>query len=188
MGERQLEPHGSPVAGAAGRSPTSTSTTSWNARRCGRSDRARAASYDCDDFKRAQIPIPKHYVHPDHIDVGAAVPDMGNHLIDAKSPELVTKGTVFTHTFIFGAYDGHVSFYEPMITRAYLESHSTCACRSSNHRHGKSKATIRPNTASGIWPRMRYTVSLEFVHRPAGEAARLYGAPAQSPGGYYGSR
>ena len=22
----------------------------------------------------------------------------------------------------FGAYDGHVSFYEPMITRAYLES------------------------------------------------------------------
>ena len=46
----------------------------------------------CDDFKRAQIPIPKHYVHPDHIDVGAAVPDMGNHLIDSKSPELVTAG------------------------------------------------------------------------------------------------
>ena len=60
-------------------------------------------------------------MHPDHIDVGAAVPDMGNHLIDSKSPELVTKGTIFTHTFIFGAYDGHVSFYEPMITRAYLE-------------------------------------------------------------------
>ena len=39
----------------------------------------------CDDFKRAQIPIPRHYVHPDHIDVGAAVPDMGNHLIDLTS-------------------------------------------------------------------------------------------------------
>ena len=60
--------------------------------------------------------MPARYVHADHIDVGAAVPDMGNHLIDAKSPELVSQGQVFTHTFIFGAYDGHVIFYEPMIT------------------------------------------------------------------------
>jgi hypothetical protein len=33
---------------------------------------------DCDDFKRAQTPVPARYVHADHIDVGAAVPDMGN--------------------------------------------------------------------------------------------------------------
>ena len=45
---------------------------------------------DCDDFKRAQTPVPARYVHADHIDVGAAVPDMGNHLIDAKSPELAS--------------------------------------------------------------------------------------------------
>ena len=37
---------------------------------------------DCDDLKRAQTPVPARYVHADHIDVGAAVPDMGNHLID----------------------------------------------------------------------------------------------------------
>jgi hypothetical protein len=43
----------------------------------------------CDDFKRAQVRVPAGYVHADHIDVGAAVPDMGNHLIDSKSPELV---------------------------------------------------------------------------------------------------
>jgi hypothetical protein len=77
---------------------------------------------DCDDFKRAQTPVPARYVHADHIDVGAAVPDMGNHLIDSKSPELVAAGQAFTHTFIFGAYDGHVTFYEPMITLAYLQT------------------------------------------------------------------
>jgi hypothetical protein len=82
---------------------------------------------DCDDFKRAQTPVPARYVHADHIDVGAAVPDMGNHLIDSKSPELVSQGQVFTHTFIFGAYDGHVIFYEPMITLPYLQSRpDTC--------------------------------------------------------------
>jgi hypothetical protein len=77
---------------------------------------------DCDDFKRAQTPVPARYVHADHIDVGAAVPDMGNHLIDSQSPELVVEGREFTRTFIFGAYDGHVIFYEPMITLAYLQS------------------------------------------------------------------
>ena len=74
----------------------------------------------CDDFKRAQKPVPAKYVHADHIDVGAAVPDMGNHLVNSKSPELAKGGPKFTHTFIYGAYDGHVTFYEPMITHAYL--------------------------------------------------------------------
>ncbi|MCZ6838612.1 MAG: hypothetical protein O7G13_04990 [Alphaproteobacteria bacterium] len=75
---------------------------------------------DCEDFKRAQIPVPKQLVHADHIDVGAAVPDMGNHLINKMAPELAPKGPKFTHTFIFGAYDGDVTFYEPMITRVFL--------------------------------------------------------------------
>ena len=83
---------------------------------------------DCDDFARAQVPVPPQFLHPDHIDVGAAVPDMGNHLIDSKTPELAPGGPPFTHTFIFGAYDGQITFYEPMITLAYLESRpDTCA-------------------------------------------------------------
>ena len=77
---------------------------------------------DCEDFKRATKPVPAKYVHRDHINVGAAVPDMGNHLIDKKSPELAKSGPKFTHTFIFGAYDSNITFYEPMITRAYLAS------------------------------------------------------------------
>ena len=124
---------------------------------------------DCEDFKRAQKPVPAKYLHADHIDVGAAVPDMGNHLIDSKSPELVPGGPPFTHTFIYGAYDGHVTFYEPMITHAYLAGKpSMCAdlkLPRAWERAGSypTKYCIRHNAGEG-----RYTVSLEsFVHRSA---------------------
>lgn len=47
-------------------------------------------------------------------------PGMGGHWIDPESHEF--HGEDFTTTFIYGSYDGDVIFYEPMITRAYLES------------------------------------------------------------------
>lgn len=49
-----------------------------------------------------------------------AVPRMGVHWVNPTSPEL--NGKPFTHTFIFGTYDGELIFAEPMITRAFLES------------------------------------------------------------------
>ena len=75
---------------------------------------------DCDDFKRATRPVPAKYVHRHHVNVDAAVAQMGNHLIDTTSPEFRKPPEKFTHTWIFGAYDGRITFYEPMITREYL--------------------------------------------------------------------
>ena len=77
---------------------------------------------NCDDFELAIKPVPAKYVHPDHIDVGAAVPRMGNHLVNSISPELVEDTQKFTHTWIIGAYDGHVTFWEPMITHEFIAS------------------------------------------------------------------
>ena len=124
---------------------------------------------NCEDFKRATREVPAKYIHRDHINVGAAVPDMGNHLINSKSPELAKNGPPFTHTFIFGAYDGRISFLEPMITHAYLASKpSMCA------------PIKQPQAwqAEGSYPTKyciryldgaaRYTVSLEgFARHPA---------------------
>lgn len=45
---------------------------------------------------------------------------MGRHWGDALSPEL--HGQPFTHTLIYGSYDGKVTFLEPMITLATLQS------------------------------------------------------------------
>lgn len=45
---------------------------------------------------------------------------MGTHWIDLLSPEF--NGQPFTHTFLYGSYDGKVSFLEPMVTLATFQS------------------------------------------------------------------
>jgi hypothetical protein len=44
---------------------------------------------------------------------------MGNHLVDLTAPEF--KGQPFTHTWIYGAYGGRLTFFEPMIAVSFLE-------------------------------------------------------------------
>jgi hypothetical protein len=74
----------------------------------------------CDQFKLATKPLPANYMHADFKNVGAVAPAMGNHLIDPTSPEF--NGRKFTRTWIYGVYDGRVTFYEEMLTRDYLLS------------------------------------------------------------------
>jgi hypothetical protein len=74
----------------------------------------------CDDSARASKVIPERHFPPDYIDVGAAVPGMGNHLVDSKDPELADPKLGFSSTFIYGAYDGKLIFLEPMVSHAYL--------------------------------------------------------------------
>lgn len=59
-----------------------------------------------------------------------AVPMMGVHWSDVRSPELQqllqnpdpNAYQPFTKTFIYGSWNGRFTFYEPMVTRAYLLS------------------------------------------------------------------
>lgn len=69
-----------------------------------------------------------HYPEPGYIPSGyipipGGVPQMGKHWADVTSPEF--NGGTFTKTFIYGTYNGAVTFYEPMITKAYIESTSS---------------------------------------------------------------
>lgn len=72
----------------------------------------------CDQFKIATRPLPSNYMHADYKSVDAVAPAMGNHLIDLTSPEF--RKMKFTRTWIYGTYDGRVTFYEEMVTRDYL--------------------------------------------------------------------
>jgi hypothetical protein len=74
----------------------------------------------CDQFELATKPLPPNYMHADFKSFGAVAPAMGNHLIDDTSPEF--KGNKFTRTWIYGVYNGRVTFYEEMVTRDYLLS------------------------------------------------------------------
>jgi hypothetical protein len=60
--------------------------------------------------------VPEGYVLPAPL----AFPRMGVHWVHPASPEL--NGQPFTHTFIYGTWDGALIFAEPMVTRTFLKS------------------------------------------------------------------
>jgi hypothetical protein len=63
------------------------------------------------------------YMPPTYFYPGGGVPQMGTHWLDFTSPEL--NGALFTQTFIYGSYNGKVTFMEPMITRDFIEASPT---------------------------------------------------------------
>jgi hypothetical protein len=125
----------------------------------------------CDQFERARKPVPANYVHPDYQDVEAVVPAMGNHLVDLTGPEF--HGQPFTRSFIFGVYDGAVTFYEEMVSRAHLlERPNRCVAIKAPRAVARSGyyptvSCLRHDAATG-----EHTVSLEgFVRRERAPAA-----------------
>ncbi len=63
------------------------------------------------------------YMHSDFAKGPGGVPMMGAHWVDLTSQKY--KGSPFTETFIFGSYDGKVTFGEQMITMSYLKANPT---------------------------------------------------------------
>lgn len=51
------------------------------------------------------------YLPADYMQAPGGIPRMGAHWVDKTAPEL--QGKPFTVTFIYGTYDGKVTFYEP---------------------------------------------------------------------------
>jgi len=76
-----------------------------------------AVTIDCESFERGMISLPPNFLPKDYVNVGAVEAGMGNHLIDLTSPEFETD---FTHTWIYGTFDGEITYLEPMITREFL--------------------------------------------------------------------
>jgi hypothetical protein len=66
------------------------------------------------DLAKCDKPLAAGLLPPDYfMAIGTEVPNMGVHCLDGTSPEL--HGAPFTSTFIYGAYNGHVIFQEPMV-------------------------------------------------------------------------
>ena len=76
------------------------------------------ALVNCDDYELGKKLPPQRYRTSDHVDLDAIEPGMGTHLIDTTAPEF--HGERFTHTWIYGSWDGHMSFYEPMVTHEWF--------------------------------------------------------------------
>lgn len=71
-----------------------------------------------DIFPADSTMLPDIYITAPNVAPGRTVPMMGRHWVDPTSPEYTPAG--FSSTFIYGTYDGHVTFMEPMFTKAML--------------------------------------------------------------------
>jgi hypothetical protein len=76
----------------------------------------RSAISPYDTVKAANMPGPDFFPAA-YVPTGL-VPNMGVHWLDVTSPEL--NGSAFTQTFIWGSFDGKVTFLEPMVTRQFI--------------------------------------------------------------------
>jgi hypothetical protein len=70
------------------------------------------------DIKPAQGLLPSDYVPTPDGSPNRTVAMEGRHWIDVTSPEL--NGSAFSNTFIYGSYNGHVTFLEPMMLKTLL--------------------------------------------------------------------
>jgi hypothetical protein len=74
-----------------------------------------------DDLKKCYVKPGDEYAPAGYIlPPGTAVPRMGAHWIDPKAGEF--NGQPFVKTFLYGNYDGRITFYEPMITKSFFET------------------------------------------------------------------
>ena len=74
----------------------------------------------CETLGRGMMSLRGELKPPDYVTQGFVEPGMGDHRVDLTAPEW--NGKQFTHTFLYGAYDGEVIFFEPMITKAFFEN------------------------------------------------------------------
>jgi hypothetical protein len=118
---------------------------------------------NCDDYETARKPIDAAFMPQDYTDVGAVEGRMGNHLVDLTAPEFGQDGSeAFTQTFIYGAYDGKLSFWEPMVRYEHLLSKTT-ECKTIKQPLSYSESGQYPMTYCIRYrsTRQEYVVSLE---------------------------
>jgi hypothetical protein len=96
--------------------------------------------------KLANVPAAK-YVPAGFVQTPGGIPMMGSHWIDTADPTYAPGGT-FSEVFLWGSYDGRVTFAEPMITLSMLEA-----------RTAVDEALAQPQAwaTAGTYP-TRYTV------------------------------
>ncbi|WP_235297817.1 DUF5602 domain-containing protein [Portibacter marinus] len=81
-------------------------------------ERDQITPFDSVEFNK---PLAPENLAPLYAETPGGVPRMGAHIIDVTSPEIAGTGK-FTHTFLYGKYNGELNFLEPMVTKEFLDS------------------------------------------------------------------
>jgi hypothetical protein len=83
---------------------------------------------NCEDEVTAKKPVPAPYA-PEGFGMPGAAGRMGNHIVDPDAAP--ANGGPFTQAFAYGTWDGHISFWEPVINVNWFnEAKPMKECRS----------------------------------------------------------
>jgi len=85
-------------------------------------ERAQIPPYQVDPSKHDILP-PAEYMPQDYQRIPEGVPAMGVHWADMTAPEF--NGEPFTYSFLYGSYNGKVTFLEPMVKYQFLKDGGT---------------------------------------------------------------
>lgn len=105
--------------------------------------------------------VPEGYFRTNYV-----VPAMGEHYFDATAPEWSAPGEPsgedFTHTFVWGHWDGDLTFFEPMVTTEFLGSLDGVVTESITTPDRMPEAGAYPTEYSVAYHRNRdaYTITL----------------------------
>jgi hypothetical protein len=80
-----------------------------------------------DVFELANEPFPASCFPGDnYTNLGAVAPYMGNHFLSTSAPEVAAAFSggnglaAWNHTWIWGGYNGEITYFEPMVKRSFL--------------------------------------------------------------------
>lgn len=144
-----------------------------------------AVLVNCDDHKKAMLPVPEPF-YPQGFGMPGDAGRMGNHIADLNAPPV--NGGPFTQAFVYGTYNAHISFWETVFNTEWLtptKPNRDCIALKqapevelSGYYPRKSCVSYRPGQHD-------YLMTLEdFVHRsaPAGTPPPDWGTAQQTAG------
>jgi hypothetical protein len=76
-----------------------------------------AVLMNCDDHKKAILPVPDPF-NPPGFGMPGDAGRMGNHIADLNAPPV--NGGPFTQAFVYGTYNAHISFWETVVSTGWL--------------------------------------------------------------------
>ena len=86
---------------------------------------------------------------------------MGMHWRDGAAPEL--SGQPFTSTYLYGSYDGKVTFVEPMIAKSYLDSRPSLVVRPAKLPQQVSTTGYHANGYSTVYDETKHEYRIALV-------------------------
>ncbi|MDJ1639133.1 hypothetical protein [Streptomyces pakalii] len=138
---------------------------------------------NCDDDATAKKPVPAPYA-PVGWGLPGAAGRMGNHIIDPEAAP--ANGGAFTQAFAYGTWNGHISFWEPVVNRDWVVSQKPAsACQPIPQTPQVELTGYYPETMCtryGSGGEMTFTFE-KFVKRTAPAGAKAPVWTSKSPAG-----